>query len=137
MARWMALDIGLKRIGVAITDPLCLFAQPYEVVSPDQLLDFLKKFQEKEGLSGLVIGLPLHLDGHMNDLEATIQKWIKTIQTVWPQLQIVRVDERFSSVMAGKAMHMAGATRKQKQEKGNYDKVSAAILLQTWLARPS
>ncbi len=133
----MALDIGLKRIGVAITDPLCLFAQPYEVVSPEQLMDFLKQFHEKEGLSGLVIGLPLHLDGQMNTLEPAIQKWIRIIQKTWPTLEVVRVDERFTSVMAGKAMHMAGATRKQKQDKGNYDKVSAAILLQTWLARQS
>lgn len=135
MARWMALDMGIQRIGVAITDPLGMFAQPYDCVSPTDLPAFVQQFHQKEGIRGLIIGQPLHLDGQMNDLETFIVKQIEIIRKILPDVEIHRIDERFTSSMAGQAMHLGGAAKKQKKQKENVDKVAAAILLQSWLER--
>ncbi len=137
MGRIMAIDYGRKRSGIAITDPLGLIASPLTTVSTHELPVFLKKYFSDEDVDCLVIGEPKQMDYSASEAEQYIAPFIKKLRKEFPDLLIERVDERFTSRMATQAILDSGISKKDRRDKSLIDKVSAAIILQSYLEMKS
>lgn len=131
--RIIAIDFGLKRTGIAVSDPQWVFSFPLATVQTSKLYLWLSDYFSKTPISRIVIGLPLHLNSTAGDIEPHINSFINKIQKSWPNLEVVRVDERFTSVLAQRAIIDAGIRKKKRQNKSLVDKISAALILQTYL----
>ncbi|GEM51752.1 Holliday junction resolvase RuvX [Empedobacter brevis] len=134
MSRILALDYGGKRTGVAVTDELQIIASPLDTIETSKLMDFLKQYIEKENVSDLVVGLSVRFSGELNEIENQIQPFLKKFSEQFPLIKIHRENEMFTSKMASRAMFEGGMKKKKRQEKGMVDKVSAVIILQSFLA---
>ncbi|WP_312557796.1 Holliday junction resolvase RuvX [Empedobacter brevis] len=134
MSRILALDYGGKRTGVAVTDELQIIASPLDTIETSKLMDFLKQYVEKENVSDLVVGLSVRFSGELNEIENQIQPFLKKFSEQFPLVKIHRENEMFTSKMASRAMFEGGMKKKKRQEKGMVDKVSAVIILQSFLA---
>jgi len=136
MPRVLAIDFGTKRTGLAVTDPLKILANPLETVETNQLMTFLKSYCAKEEVEALVLGLPIRLNGQDNEMTPRVLKLKQELEQIFPDKKIALVDERFTSKMAMQSMIAMGSKKKDRREKaGNLDKVSAAIILQSYLAQ--
>ena len=133
MARLLAIDYGQKRTGIAVTDPLQLIATALETVPTHTLLDFLKAYVVAEPVDAFIMGLPKHLDGNDTDNTPRVRTFVKRLEAALPDIPVFLHDERFTSRMALAAMIAAGSTKKDRRNKGNIDKVSAAIILQSYM----
>ncbi|MEO7800763.1 MAG: Holliday junction resolvase RuvX [Ginsengibacter sp.] len=133
MARVMALDYGLRRTGIAVTDPLQIIAQGLTAVDTKDLMPFLKKYFSTEAVELLLIGLPINLDGSDTHGTSLVQKFIPLLKKEFPELIIKTVDERFTSKLAKQAMLDMGMKKKDRQVKKNVDEISATIMLQDFL----
>lgn len=134
MARIVAIDFGGKRTGVAATDELQIIASPVDTIETSKLMDFFEKYLFTENVSDLVVGLPLRFSGEVNDIEVEIQKFIQKFSLKFPNIKVHRENEMFTSKMASRAMFEGGMKKKKRQEKGMVDKVSAVIILQSFLS---
>lgn len=135
MARVLAIDYGLKRVGLAVTDPLRMFAQPLQTVPASQLIDFLADYLKKEEVTEIVLGMPVDLLSRPTDTTKPAQNLYKKLLIKFPTVKIHLIDERFTTIMARQSILEAGAGKKQRADKKIMDKVSAAIILQDFLAR--
>jgi len=133
MPQIMALDFGLKRTGVAVTDDLKMIASGLKTVETKSLMDFLKNYINEYNVDELVIGQPKHIDGQLMALERNILWLIEDIKVEFPKLKIIRIDERYSSKMASQAIAQSGLKNKQKRSKGLIDEISATLILQDYL----
>ena len=129
----MAIDYGAKRTGLAVTDPLGFIATPLEVVASHQLEEFLKRYFEKENVKTVVIGMPKNLNGLDTNATPLVCAFINRFRKVFPSKELLLHDERFTSKMAMDAMIAGGMKKKDRRNKGNVDKVSATIILQSFL----
>ena len=137
MGRLIAIDYGLKRCGLAVTDPLKMIANPWETVSRDNLIGFLKNYLLTEQVEGIVVGMPKNLDNADTHSTQPVRQLIQQLQKEFPGVSIFEEDERFTSRLALDAMIRSGSKKKDRREKGNIDKVSATIILQSFLERIS
>ncbi|GGG49526.1 putative pre-16S rRNA nuclease [Croceivirga lutea] len=135
MARILALDFGKVRTGVAVTDELQLIASGLATVETKELLEFLKNYFEAEKVEKIVIGEPKQMSGEVSESEALIAPFIINFKKHFPNLPVVRQDERFTSKMALDSMIAGGMKKKKRQNKGELDKISATIILQSYLER--
>jgi putative Holliday junction resolvase len=135
MARIMALDYGKKRTGIAVTDSMQMIASPLTTVDTQTLFDFLNTYIKEEPVEKILIGLPLNLDGTDTDVTAAVRHNIRRLKNSFPTIIIEPVDEQYSSKLASKAMVEMGMKKKERQEKGNIDKMAAALMLQEYLNR--
>lgn len=133
MGQILAIDYGKVRTGIAVTDDMQIIASGLTTVETPKLMDFLKKYFLENSVDEVVIGLPTDLKGNMSDIETEIQKFILVFEKEFPDKKINRLDERFTSKMASFFISQSGKNKKQRQEKGLIDKVSATILLQNFL----
>ncbi|HSZ72390.1 MAG TPA: Holliday junction resolvase RuvX [Cytophagaceae bacterium] len=133
MPRILAIDYGLKRTGLAVTDPLQLIANPLTTVPTAELLDFLIDYVKKEDVSLFVIGMPKRLDNTPSQTAMNVKGFIKALQREIPNMPVEEIDERYTSVMAMDAMIAGGMKKKDRRDKANVDKVSAAIILQSYM----
>ena len=133
MSRILAIDYGAKRTGLAVTDPLGMIASPMETVRSHDLFDFLKSYFEKEDVSEVVIGMPKNTDGTPTNATPLVEAAVNRFRKLFPNKKLFLHDERFTSKMALDAMIAGGMKKKDRQNKGNIDKVSAAIILQSYL----
>jgi len=133
MGRILAIDYGMRRTGLAVTDPLRIIATALETVETSRLLDYLKKYFQKEEVEKVIIGLPKQLDNTDSDTAPAVRKFIDTFKLSFPEKAIQTVDERFTSSMAKQAMIAGGMKKKDRQVKGNVDKISAVIILQSYM----
>lgn len=133
MGQILAIDYGKARTGIAVTDDLQIIASGLTTVETPKLLDFLKQYFSENQVDEIVIGLPKDLRGNMSEIETEIQKFIAEFERDFPHKKINRLDERFTSKMASFFISQSGKNKKQRQEKGLIDKVSATILLQNFL----
>ena len=133
MGQILAIDYGKARTGIAATDDLQIIASGLTTVETPKLVDFLKKYFLENSVDEVVIGLPTDLKGNMSEIETEIQKFILVFEKEFPDKKINRLDERFTSKMASFFISQSGKNKKQRQEKGLIDKVSATILLQNFL----
>ncbi|TNF31186.1 MAG: Holliday junction resolvase RuvX [Bacteroidetes bacterium] len=133
MGRILALDYGTKRVGIAATDPLQIIASALTTVHPNELMDFLKKYMETETVDCIVIGDPKRLNNEPAQAAAGANQLTERLKKQFPQVQIDRMDERFTSKIAFGAMIEGGLNKKQRADKAMVDKVSATIILQSYM----
>jgi putative Holliday junction resolvase len=133
MGRILAIDYGLKRTGLAVTDPHRIIATALDAVDSSQLLIYLKKYFEKEPVDELVVGLPKTLTNQDTDMTPHVRKLTDLLKKHFPDKPIHLVDERFTSSIAKQAMLAGGMKKKDRQIKSNTDKISATLILQTHL----
>ncbi|WP_410004728.1 Holliday junction resolvase RuvX [Aequorivita nionensis] len=133
MGRILALDYGSKRTGIANTDELQMIASGLTTVATSELMDFLKKYIASEKVELVLVGEPKQKDGTHSNIEEEIQKFLKKFSEVFPDLEVKRVDERYTSKMAFQAMIDSGLKKKQRQNKALVDEISATIILQEFL----
>jgi putative Holliday junction resolvase len=133
MPRVIAIDHGLKRTGLAVTDPLRIIATALDTVPTTELFTYLKAYAAREQVDGFVVGLPMNLDGRPTDATAAVMEFIGHLRKAFPVLWVETVDERFTSRMAQQTLAASGKGRMARREKGQLDRISATILLQGWL----
>lgn len=133
MGQILAVDFGKKRCGLAATDDLRIIASGLDTVETSILMEYLKKYFEKNIVDEVVIGLPTDLKGNMSEVEEDIQKFIEELKNEFPEVSVERFDERFTSKIASYFISQSGKNKKQRQEKGLIDKVSATLILQQYL----
>lgn len=133
MGQILSIDYGKARTGIAVTDDMQIIASGLTTVETPKLVDFLKKYFSENQVDEIIIGLPTDLKGNMSDIETEIQKFISIFEKEFPEKKINRLDERFTSKMASFFISQSGKNKKQRQEKGLIDKVSATIILQNFL----
>lgn len=134
MSKILGIDYGEKRTGIAITDELKMIASPLETIPTAMFFDFFEKLLARESIETVVIGLPVKLNGGVSATTELVKKFSARIQARYPKLKIELVDESFTSKLAARALVDGGMKKKNRQKKENLDKVSAAIILQTYLA---
>lgn len=133
MARIICIDYGFKRTGLAVTDPLRIIATGLTTVDSKTLMAFLKDYFSKEVVELIIIGEPKNLDDSDTHATPLVESCIKELQKHFPTIPVKKVDERFTSKMASRAMIEMGMKKKQRRNKGLVDEIAAAILLQEYL----
>ena len=135
MSKIVALDFGRKRIGVAMTDDLNIIASALDTVSNNNILTFLKNLTSKNKIDTIVIGKPLQKNNQPSDIESEILKFIKILKNNFPLIKLDRYDERFTSVIAKKVILESGINKTKRRNKSLVDKISATIILQSYLEK--
>ena len=134
MGRIMALDFGSKRTGIAVTDTLQIIASPLDTIASHELFPFLKKYLPKEGVERVVIGLPKRLDNTNTHATSLVEKFIVAFKNNF-NIPIITIDERFTSKIARNYINIYTETQKTRRNKENLDKVSASLILQSYLEK--
>lgn len=133
MSQVVAIDYGKVRCGIAATDDMQLIASALTTIETKNIFSFLEKYFSENKVETLVIGLPTDLKGNLSEIESDILKFIEKVKELFPEVEIHRFDERFTSKMASFFISQSGKNKKQRQEKALIDKVSATIILQNFL----
>lgn len=133
MGRLIGIDYGLKRTGVAVTDPLRIISTPLETVATVDLLAFLKSYLAKETVDAFVVGMPRTMSDADSAVAPQVRKFVEQLRTAFPEKAIHLADERFTSSLAKYAQIEGGMKKKDRRDKANLDKISAAIILQGFL----
>ncbi|MGM9798834.1 MAG: Holliday junction resolvase RuvX [Parabacteroides sp.] len=133
MARIMAIDYGRKRTGVAVTDSLQMIANGLTAVPSGELVKFLQEYTSKESVELIVVGQPKQMNNEPSENMRYVQAFVTHLKRTLPQIPVEYYDERFTSVMAHKAMLEGGLRKKKRQEKALVDEISAVIILQAYL----
>lgn len=133
MAQVIGIDFGMKRTGLAATDPAGIIASALETVPTAEVLAWLKRYCAGQAVEGFVIGLPKNLNGTPTDVTPNVLAFISELKQAFPDRWVETVDERFSSSMAQQTLLASGKGRMARREKGQLDRISATILLQGWL----
>ena len=133
MGRIIGIDYGAKRTCLAFTDPLKIISSPLETVDTKELFPFLIKYCSDEDVEGIVIGMPKNLQNQDTDSTNKVRKVIDKLKRNFESIPIHEVDERFTSKIATNSLLSGGMKKKDRQNKGNIDKVSAALILQSYL----
>ncbi len=129
----MALDYGKKRTGVAVTDPLKIVAASALTVATAELLDFLAGYFTANEVEKVVVGMPRKMNGEPSENYENIEKFLVKFAQKFPSMPVVMHDERFTSVLAHRAMIDGGVKKMQRREKSLADTISATIILQSYL----
>ena len=135
MDRIIGIDYGRKRVGVAVSDPLGIFASALETVPAAKIVEYLKDYTSKEKVGRFVVGYPMNLNNKPAEAAKDVDVFLKVLKKQFPDIPVTLEDERFTSQLAMKAMIAGGVKKSDRREKGSVDKVSAAIILQTFLDR--
>lgn len=133
MGRLLAIDYGLKRVGLAVSDPMQIIATALDTVRAHEVLGFLKKYCIEEDVEAFVVGKPLDLNLKSTDSTKAVEKFVQQLKKTFPHQPVHLHDERFTSKMALDAMIRGGSTKKDRRKKENIDKVSATIILQSFM----
>lgn len=133
MGRILAIDYGQKRVGLAVTDSLQISANGLTTLGVHEVMNFLKEYLSKETVDKFVVGYPKQMNGQESDSMQYIRPFVSKLKQNFPAIEVVMVDERFTSVLAHKTMLEAGLKKKDRQNKEIVDKVAAVIILQTYL----
>ena len=136
LGRILAIDYGLKRTGLAVTDPLRIIATALETVETKNILAFLTGYFEKEVVDEIVIGLPKTLRNEDSQTAPAVRVFADLVKQKFPNKPIHFVDERFTTSIAKQTMIDGGMKKKDRRVKGNVDKISATLILQTYLQTP-
>jgi putative Holliday junction resolvase len=134
MSKIVAIDFGLKRTGLAITDQNAIIASPLTTVDSSTLMEFLVNLISKESISTMVLGYPTRLDGSDTHITENVRLLKEALVKQFPQCSIVLQDERFSSSRAMETIHLVGK-KKQMKEKSLVDKLAATLILQDYLSQ--
>lgn len=133
MGRILAIDYGSKRVGLAVTDPLRIIATALETIHSKDVVAFLKEYISKEKVDIIVVGEPKTLKNDKSVSARFIDPFVVHLERTFPEIKIVRYDERFTSTIAQQAMLLGGMKKKDRKNKENVDKISATIILQDYM----
>lgn len=137
MARILGIDYGTKRVGLAVTDPLQIIATGLDTVHSMDLFTFIKNYIKTEEVEGIVIGMPKNLNNEATHSTPHVVGVVRKLRKEFPDIKITEVDERFTSKLAFNTMIESGISKKKRADKGTIDKVSATIILQSYLEKNS
>ena len=129
----MAIDLGRKRCGVAVTDPLQIIANGLTTVESHKLVDFVLNYVKQEEVEQIVIGEPKDMKNNPSDCSKYIEPIVNRLRKLLPHIPVEYVDERFTSVLAHRAMLDGGLKKKDRQNKALVDEISACIILQSYM----
>ncbi len=129
----MALDFGLKRTGIAVTDPLKIIASPLITVRTHEVLDFIKNYCSTEAVEAFVVGLPMHLDGNPAQIAQQADAFAERLSKLFPDCPVHRQDERLTSVEAKRIILNSGIKKMKRQDKALVDKIAAAVILEQFM----
>lgn len=135
MGKVVSIDFGLKRTGLAISDESRIFAFGLDTVDSKSLMNSLIDLKKKEQFTTIVLGMPKRLNNEDSHVSENVRLLKGALEKQFMGVEVVLLDERFTSKMASASMHSAGASKKQKKQKGLVDKVSATIILQSYLGQ--
>ncbi|MBS1599120.1 MAG: Holliday junction resolvase RuvX [Bacteroidetes bacterium] len=133
MSRILAIDYGLKRTGIAVSDPLKIIAGALTTIESSKLISFLEEYFKKESVELILIGEPKNLDDSDTHATLPVKRIVEELGNKFPAIPIKMIDERFTSKMASRAMIDMGMKKKQRQDKGMVDKIAATIMLQEYM----
>ena len=137
MDRLVGIDYGRRRTGLAVSDPLRIFAAALDTVDSAKLIDYLKNYTEKETIERFVVGYPVNMDGTPSEAQADVDAFLKVLAKAFPGIPVSLEDERFTSVLAHQVMIDGGMKAKDRRDKKSVDRISAAIILQGYMDRTS
>ena len=135
MDRIIGIDYGRKRVGVAVSDPLGIFASALETVHSAKIIEYLKKYSETETVVRFVVGYPMNTNGLPAEAAKDVDVFLKQLAKAFPDIPVTLEDERFTSVLAHRAMIDGGMKKQDRMKKESVDKISAAIILQSYMDR--
>ena len=135
MPRILAIDYGIKRTGIAVTDDFQIIASGLTTIPSEIVIVFLKEYFSKENVAKVLIGEPKQMNGQPSESTEIIEKFVSKFKLEFPEMQLERSDERFTSKMAFQTMIDSGLKKKQRQNKGLVDEIAATIMLQDYLSR--
>lgn len=133
MARILAIDYGTKRVGVAVTDPLGMIAGALATVETPRIFDFLNEYLTVNDCNRLVIGYPLTLRNEPAEVTRDIDRFIERFASLYPYIEVIKYDERFTSKLAFDTILASGIGRRKRRDKAVIDRISATIILQNYL----
>ena len=133
MGRILAIDYGKKRVGLAVTDPQKIIANGLATVKTSEILDYIQSYLAKETVECFIIGYAKTLGNQNSESMEYIRPFVKKLQKYYPKTPVKWIDERFTSQIAKQTMIDGGLKKKQRQVKENVDKISATIILQSYL----
>lgn len=133
LSKYLGIDFGIKKSGVSISDSNKLISFPLETIETKNLLNFIKQISINENIEIVVIGKPLKLNNEIHDFEEEIVKFIKKLKIQLPSIQVERIDERFSSNISKQIILKSGLRKKKRREKFLIDKISASLILESYL----
>ncbi|HEX7016701.1 MAG TPA: Holliday junction resolvase RuvX [Cyclobacteriaceae bacterium] len=133
MGRLIGIDYGLKRTGLAVTDPLRIISTPLETVVTAEVLSYLRSYVAREAVDAFVVGMPRTMSDADSPVAPQVKKFVEQLRQAFPEKPIHLVDERFTSSLAKHAQIEGGMKKKDRRQKANLDKISAAIILQGFL----
>ena len=137
MGRLLGIDYGLKRVGLAATDPLRIIASPLNTVATHDIIRYLMDYCQHEVVDAFVVGFPKKPDNSDTHATQPVRSFARQLEKKFPQQAVHLHDERFTSKMALEAMIAGGTSKKYRRQKGNIDQVSATIILQSYLEATS
>ncbi len=137
MGRIIAIDYGQKRTGMAVTDPAGIIASPLATIPTGEVEKFLDEYNRSEGIDALVIGYPVTLNNMPSEMVKEIDPFIRRLRKLFPGMEIYPIDERFTSSIAHRAIIDGGVNKKKRGDKGLADRISASLILQTYLEMKS
>ncbi len=137
MGRIIGIDYGTKRIGLAVTDPMKIFASPLTTISTKDFDTFIETYLMSEDVEAFVIGYPVQMNNLPSETVKYVNPFIKKLKKKYPEIQIHLADERFTSQMAFQTMIDGGVKKKERQDKSMVDKISASIILRSFLDNKS
>ena len=135
MGRLLGIDFGRKRCGIAVTDVLQISINPLTTLHPDKLIAYLSEYISNEDVEKLIIGWPSHSDGKETYLTDEIKSFLLTFAKLYPLIEIVKVDEAFTSVEAKKVIFQSGAKKQKRRDKELIDRISAVLLIKRFQER--
>lgn len=133
MGRILAIDYGKKRSGIAVTDELKIIATGLATVHTPELIDFLRDYLRTQQVECLVVGEPKQMDNTPSEASVIIEPFVKKLRNTFPEVRIARMDERFTSLLATRAIRESGVRKKVRQDKALIDTVSATLILQSFM----
>ena len=137
MGRLLGIDYGTKRIGLAVTDPLRIFASPLNTIRTEEFDSFIDDYLKSEDIDAFVIGYPVKMNNQPSESVNYINPFIRKLRKSFPGIEVHLIDERFTSQMALQTMIDGGVKKEGRQDKGMIDKISASIILQSFLDKSS
>ena len=135
MDRLIGIDYGKKRTGLAVSDPLRIFSSALDTVDTAKLIDYLKNYAQKETIERFVVGFPVNMDGTPSEAAADVKSFLGQLEKAFPGIPVSLEDERFTSVLAHRIMIDGGMKASDRKDKKSVDRISAAIILQSYLDR--
>lgn len=133
MARWIGIDYGKKRVGIAVTDPLGLISSPHKTLPPNEVIPFLRDYLAREGVEGIVIGMPRTLENEEGPTAQLVRQFTRLLHRYFPTIPLYHHDERFTTKLAEAALLEAGIKKKQRKDKNLLNAVSASLILRSFL----